>query len=285
MRIALHVNCIDGTRNPPYHVRPSNSTGAAELRSATTSSSKTTAECLCLVSIIVFWWRSWEFCTLKSKGKIQLLLKIWLFFFVLFNNIVWTRSSRERRPQNQHGTIILQNITVQLQNKKTDWNTVPLLLVVAIRWKDTVLSHQQQRKTLHMTTWKHTPNQWSLLLTQSFFLSPKIEECSVSSTTENIITEIRISNLLLLLFQFSPTAAASYSSSYFLVATRESSSNCAARQQQLWRRQRRRDRTRPSMESRRRRLHFIHLYRFCHLLRWHSRPPTAKVSGIMSSIL
>jgi len=51
--------------------------------------------------------------TLKSKGKIQLLLKIWLFFFVLFNNIV-----------------------------------------------------------------------------QSFFLSPKIEECSVSSTTENIITEI-----------------------------------------------------------------------------------------------
>jgi hypothetical protein len=161
-----------------------------------------------------------------------------------------------------------------------------LLLVVAIRWKDTVLSHQQQRKTLHMTTWKHTPNQWSLLLTQSFFLSPKIEECSVSSTTENIITEIWISNILLLLFQFSPTAAAaSYSSSYFLVATRESSSNCAARQQQLWRRQRRRDRTRPSMESRRRRLHFIHLYRFCHLLRRHSRPPTAKDSRIMSSIL
>jgi hypothetical protein len=117
-----------------------------------------------------------------------------------------------------------------------------------------------------MKTWKDTPNQWSLLLTQNFFLSPKTQECSVSSTTENITTAIWISNLLLLLFQFSPTAA-SCSCSYFLVATRESSSNCAARQQQLWRRQRRRDRARSSMESRRRRLHFIHLYRFCHLLR------------------
>jgi uncharacterized protein (UPF0333 family) len=51
--------------------------------------------------------------TLKSKGKIQLLLKILHFFFVLFNNIV-----------------------------------------------------------------------------QSFFLSPKTQECSASSTTENITTEI-----------------------------------------------------------------------------------------------
>lgn len=170
---------------------------------------------------------------------------------------------------------------MQLQNKKTDWNTVPLLLVVAIRWKDTVSSHQQQRKTLHMTTWKDTPNQWSLLLTQSFFLSPKTQECSVSSTTENITTEIWISNLLLLLFQFSPTAA-SCSCSSFLVATRESSSNCAARQQQLWRRQtaEKGPRARPSMESRRRRLYFIRLYQFCHLLRRHSRPPTAKVLGM-----